>query len=140
LKNLFKLNIITIIKWLSAISRTFCIMKRFFLLALFVLGVKSAVVSQNVTYSPLYSSSAFDDKNIVTSLPVGSTPGAGSVSNGTAVYSIPIATPPGTNGVVPKVSIDYNSQGQGGIAGMGWNITGLSAITSVILPKIEAIG
>jgi RHS repeat-associated protein len=61
---------------------------------------------------------------------VGMTEGQLSVSlTGSATYNIPIATPPGINGVVPKVSLAYNSQGGNGMAGLGWNIAGVSSIT-----------
>ncbi len=60
---------------------------------------------------------------------VGITEGQLSVSlTGAASYSIPIMVPPGINGVVPQVSLTYNSQGGNGMAGYGWNITGVSSI------------
>ncbi|ABE53494.1 Rhs family protein-like protein [Shewanella denitrificans OS217] len=57
--------------------------------------------------------------------------------SGAATYSIPLNLPPATAGVMPQVGLSYNSQGGEGILGMGWNISGLSAIARC--PKSIAI-
>jgi Salmonella virulence plasmid 65kDa B protein len=63
---------------------------------------------------------------------IGITEGSLSVSlTGAASYSIPISVPPGINGVVPQVNLSYSSQGGNGIAGYGWNIVGVSAISRI---------
>ncbi|MCX6232098.1 MAG: FG-GAP-like repeat-containing protein [Bacteroidetes bacterium] len=53
--------------------------------------------------------------------------------NGAAIYSIPILIPPGSGGMLPSVSIDYNSQSGDGWLGKGWSISGLSSISR--MPK-----
>jgi len=61
---------------------------------------------------------------------VGSTAGQFRVDeSGSATYNIPIATAAGTAGVAPQISLNYSSQGGNGLAGKGWNISGLSGIT-----------
>jgi len=63
---------------------------------------------------------------------IGATKGQFSVSLfGSATYTLPIEVPPGINGVQPNIAISYDSNGGNGIAGYGWNISGLSSINKV---------
>ena len=60
---------------------------------------------------------------------VGATVGSFDVSpSGAASYSMPIAVPPGINGLAPNLSLNYTSQAGNGIAGVGWSLGGLSVI------------
>ena len=58
------------------------------------------------------------------------TEGAYSVSNGVASYNVPIKLPPAINNLKPSLSLTYSSDNNGsGAVGLGWSISGLSAIT-----------
>jgi len=62
--------------------------------------------------------------------PVGATPGKLEVTaRGSAHYAVPITIPPGTHGVLPKLSLTYDSQMGNGFLGYGWSMEGFSVIT-----------
>ncbi|WP_386069891.1 polymorphic toxin-type HINT domain-containing protein [Tahibacter sp. UC22_41] len=58
----------------------------------------------------------------------GAIAGEASTDGGAALYSIPIKVPPGRNGVAPELALSYNSRSGNGIAGLGWGLSGFSAI------------
>ena len=75
----------------------------------------------------------FDVQNVVSGLNtslLGAINGAFRVNEqGAATYDIPVMTFAGTAGVAPQVSLNYSSSGGSGIAGVGWSISGISAIS-----------
>jgi RHS repeat-associated protein len=72
------------------------------------------------------------DKNVEVYAHAGSIPNQCSVStDGHGMCSIPIAVPPGTNKLQPKLSLLYASDHENSLLGIGWRLTGLSAITRV---------
>lgn len=50
---------------------------------------------------------------------------------GTANYTVPVALPPSIKNVAPEINLVYSSGLQGGIAGQGWNISGISNISRI---------
>ncbi len=82
---------------------------------------------ENVVYQTIIDP---ETRSLNTSYLVGTTDGAFNVSaTGGATYTIPLDLLPGVAGLEPNLSITYNSLGGLGVAGYGWNISGISAIT-----------
>lgn len=95
-----------------------------------------AVIDEYLEFTPTNISSEvpsevdYLQKEVDITLPIGKIAGQASVgADGSANYSIPIYTPPGTNGMEPQIALVYNSNSGNGVLGRGWNISGLSAIT-----------
>ncbi len=101
-------------------------------------GPSPSVLSRNngieavatlVPYIPMYTDPTFEARAINTNLPVGTLGGEGTVtSSGGVTYNIPIVLPPGTNGAMPSLGLNYNSGNNNGQLGLGWSLSGLSTI------------
>ncbi|WP_345028684.1 FG-GAP-like repeat-containing protein [Ravibacter arvi] len=84
---------------------------------------------QAQNHSGLLSRDEFDSRGPDKTLTVGGTAGLSDVSlSGSATYSVPILLPPGTGGIQPTLSLEYDSHAGPGIAGMGWHLSGPSVI------------
>lgn len=92
---------------------------------------KNIVAPININGNPYAGYSTGDVYTIDKNLPVGVLRGGHSVGNGQLGYSVPIPLAPGTAGMVPSVGISYNGSQAGGLVGIGWGISGISAITRV---------
>lgn len=70
--------------------------------------------------------------NLIISQNFHDTKGELSVSgSGTVSYKVPIALPPGIKDVAPQLALVYNGSSVQGMAGMGWNLIGVSSISRI---------
>jgi len=97
------------------------------------------------TSQPVLTTSADHSKNEIASTTIatkddvvipmdeaGATAGSLSVNlQGGVNYTIPVTTPSGIKDILPNIGITYNSQTANGLAGWGWNISGVSTITRI---------
>ena len=93
---------------------------------------KNIITLSNAGIFPVNGNSGINSNSpyiIDKNLPVGVLKGGLNVNNGQVQYSIPINIAPATSGVAPNISLSYNSSVIDGIAGFGWQIGGISAIT-----------
>ncbi len=79
------------------------------------------IVIINTQYASAYSGDMFSNR-------VSNLSGELSVVQGALIYDIPLDLPPGTAGLRPQLSLQYNSNSGNGYFGPGWNITGQSMI------------
>ncbi len=78
---------------------------------------------------PDYISAASDPDTSLYQPYFGSLRGKAEVNaNGSAQYTVPIIVPPGTAGMSPKLTLKYNNRNGNGLTGLGWSLSGLSAI------------
>jgi len=56
---------------------------------------------------------------------------------GNAIYTMPIATAPGSGGLVPDISIGYDSGASNGLLGVGWSISGISVLRKCTKTKVD---
>ena len=92
------------------------------------INIQNPIVTGSVTYTgtPIDPES----RTLNTSYYVGATGGSFNVNPmGGSSYSIPLELLPGVNGLGPSLSLVYSSNNGPGIAGYGWQISGLSSIT-----------
>jgi RHS repeat-associated protein len=105
-----------------------------FITIITTLWIQSQLYSQgNIDYIPFYTDATYNSKAIDVNLSVGATAGSPSVSNGAAMYSIPIVSVARPTGAVPSpsLSINYNSFGSDGLLGRGWNLEGITSVISL---------
>jgi hypothetical protein len=89
--------------------------------------IQNPVVTGTVAYTSTVDP---ENRTLNSSYLVGATNGNFNVDpTGSATYSVPLELLPGVNGLAPSISLVYSSNSGPGIAGYGWQISGLSVIS-----------
>ncbi|HYN23151.1 MAG TPA: toxin TcdB middle/N-terminal domain-containing protein, partial [Thermoanaerobaculia bacterium] len=99
--------------------------RRFVRRSLLTAAIAAVMLGTHSVSSPPQESPAAPQR-----APFGAIEGALEIDrSGAATYRIEIDVPPGTAGMQPEISLIYNGLVPNGIAGMGFSLTGLPAIT-----------
>lgn len=90
----------------------------------------TAVTALTTSPSPPVPGSILPTETDANGVVSGGLAGSAGVSmTGAATYSIPLWTPPARAGIGPNLSLNYSSQSGVGMAGFGWDVSGVSKIT-----------
>lgn len=91
--------------------------------------------STDVPQVPVNTNSGIDNPSGPagdTSLSFHDTQGSIEVNGGGQLqYTLPIALPPGVKSVAPQINLVYTSSSGNGIAGYGWNLSGITSISKI---------
>lgn len=90
-------------------------------------NIENRIVETGISYNQIISP---QNRSLNTSFFTGAIPGQFNISPvGSANYTIPIYIPEGVSGLKPEIALSYNSNSGPGVAGYGWNVSGLSLIS-----------
>ncbi|MEP7126454.1 MAG: SpvB/TcaC N-terminal domain-containing protein, partial [Byssovorax sp.] len=99
-----------------------------FLVLVLACVVGGAACRSDDTVTPPFSLPVLDDSDA--SPVAGTIPGSFAVSStGESTYSFSLIIPPGAAGMQPSLAVTYSSASGDGMLGMGFSLTGLSAVT-----------
>ncbi len=95
-------------------------------------NVETTILEQKTASTKKSSSSKRSSTTARTGTVNGSIVADLSVSGSGGVnYTVPINVPPGLNNVQPDIALTFDSQSGNGLAGWGWNLSGVSVITRI---------
>ncbi len=90
-----------------------------------------SITRAQVSYTPMNTDAVLDNMEVLSYSLTGSTTAQSSVVNGASGYSIPIAMPAGTSGIVPELALNYTSNARSSVLGYGWGLSGISVISRI---------